>query len=142
MSRPQQEDWENDPVWKLLDDAPRPEADPTFVSKVLREVRLSDHDSGTSTPWWKGALGIRVACGAALAAAAAVAIVATLDPTPSPGVTDQDPVEEAGPEPEPVLVVDVEEIDEVDEMVGEEMVEVAFEDPTYFTDAELLAMLD
>jgi len=41
--------FENDPVWKLLDQAPPASAGPRFVDDTLRAARLA----GQAAPWWK-----------------------------------------------------------------------------------------
>lgn len=41
--------WENDAVWKLLDQAPPPAASPRFVADTMRAARLS---GPPSLPWW------------------------------------------------------------------------------------------
>ena len=43
------ESWENDAVWKLLDQAPPVSAGPRFVDDTLRAARLA----GQPQPWWK-----------------------------------------------------------------------------------------
>jgi hypothetical protein len=41
--------WENDAVWKLLDQAPPASAGPRFVDDTVRAARLA----GQARPWWK-----------------------------------------------------------------------------------------
>lgn len=41
--------WENDSVWKLLDQAPPASAGPRFVDDTVRAARLA----GQTQPWWK-----------------------------------------------------------------------------------------
>ncbi len=43
------ESWENDAVWKLLDQAPPASAGPRFVDDTVRAARLL----GQAQPWWK-----------------------------------------------------------------------------------------
>ncbi len=43
------ESWENDAVWKLLDQAPPATAGPRFVDDTVRAARLA----GQTQPWWK-----------------------------------------------------------------------------------------
>jgi hypothetical protein len=43
------ESWENDAVWKLLDQAPPAVASPRFVDDTVRAARLA----GQAEPWWK-----------------------------------------------------------------------------------------
>lgn len=40
--------WESDAVWKLLDQAPAPEASARFVDDTLRAVKLLPEEK----PWW------------------------------------------------------------------------------------------
>jgi hypothetical protein len=44
-----EESWENDTVWKLLDQAPPAVAGPRFADDVVRAARLT----GQAQPWWK-----------------------------------------------------------------------------------------
>ena len=74
MSAPEQEnDWENDPVWDLVDQAQAPEANPLFVRNIMREVRLS---SETRRPWWKPLLAPRPILVGSLAAMAVALLIA------------------------------------------------------------------
>lgn len=43
------ESWENDAVWKLLDQAPPATAGPRFADDTVRAARLA----GQPAPWWK-----------------------------------------------------------------------------------------
>ncbi len=43
------ESWEDDAVWKLLDQAPAATAAPSFADDVVRAAKLS----GKAEPWWK-----------------------------------------------------------------------------------------
>lgn len=43
------ESWENDAVWKLLDQAPPAAAGPRFVDDTVRAARLL----GQARPWWR-----------------------------------------------------------------------------------------
>lgn len=48
-SLPEDESWESDAVWKLLDEAPPVSAGPRFAEKVMREIKLDE----APVPWWK-----------------------------------------------------------------------------------------
>ena len=50
MSGPEHNDWENDPVWKLVEEAKPSEAGPFFVRNVMREVRLAVE---SPVRWWQ-----------------------------------------------------------------------------------------
>jgi len=50
---PEDESWESDAVWKLLDAAPPASAGPRFADDVLRAVKLAE----PAKPWWKRLFG-------------------------------------------------------------------------------------
>ena len=128
MSDQHQNDWENDPVWTLLDQAEKPQARPSFVQDVLREVRLSEE---ASSPWWQALLGSKALVGGALAAAAAVALMISLQPNSgTEGVAGGG---ETPPEVEPAVPLST--------LVEEELLLAASEDPSAFSDEELITML-
>ncbi len=128
MSDPHHNDWENDPVWKLLDQAGKPEARPSFVQDVLREVRLSDE---ATAPWWKILVGPKALAGGALAAAAAVALVVSLQPeSGGEGMADNGTTP---PKVEPAVPLST--------LVEAELLLAASEDPSAFSDEELITML-
>ena len=60
--------WENDAVWKLLDQAPPAGPGPRFVADTVRAARLA----GQTEPWWKYCLSPRPLAGFAAAATAAL----------------------------------------------------------------------
>lgn len=130
MSTEEQDSWEKDPVWKLVDQAPAPQARPAFAQDVLRQVRQLEAEP--ATPWWKKLLAPAPLSAGALAAAAVVAILISVDftPTGAPSLTNGGEV----PDTAPVL-------SEIDHAVSEQLLMAAAEDPDLFSDEELLAML-
>lgn len=73
------ESWENDPVWKLLDQAPPATASPRFVNDTVRAARLA----GQSAPWWKRLFTPAPLAGlAAATAAVAIAVIGLPGNTP------------------------------------------------------------
>lgn len=62
------ESWENDAVWKLLDQAPPVTASPRFVDNTVRAAKLA----GPAEPWWKKLLSPMPLAGFAGATAALV----------------------------------------------------------------------
>ncbi len=77
MNRKHQEtddSWENDAVWKLLDQAPPATAGPRFVDHAVRAARLA----GQAEAWWKRLLAPIPLAGLAGATAALVFSVASL----------------------------------------------------------------
>lgn len=126
MNGPDQNNWENDPVWKLVDEAKRHEAGPFFVRNVMREVRLSQE---SSLRWWRRLLTPKPILAGALGAIAA-AILITVNSGKS-----QDPVVEKPETPSPVQEL------KLDQLVDEEMLREAAMDPSAFTDEDLVALL-
>jgi hypothetical protein len=121
---------ENDAVWRLVDQHPAPKAGPTFVSDVMREIRLQPE---TPEPWWKRIWGPVPLTAGTLAAAAAVALMVYLSPDP------QTPV--AGPQDAGDPALQEATLAELDSNLEEELLITAAEDPSLFSDEELLAML-
>lgn len=70
--------WENDAVWKLLDQAPPATAGPRFADDVLRAARLTEQ----TQPWWKRIFSPAPLAGLAAATAAlAFAVLQWTSPT-------------------------------------------------------------
>lgn len=115
----------NDPVWQLLRQSPMAEPRPGFTDDVLRAARLA----AARTPWWKRfALPL---AGVSIAATAAIALaVIAPDEPPAP------PAQLAGAssDPEPSL-------ESLDELVRTETLLLAAENPSEFSDGELVALL-
>ena len=129
MSAEDHNDWENDPVWNLVEEAKPREAGPFFARNVMREIRLSEEKAA---PWWQRLLSPKPLLAGALGTAAAVAIIATLGPdtgdSPAIGQTPETP------ENTPV-------VQEVDDLLDEELLMAASEDPSAFSDEALVGML-
>ena len=78
---PTDDSWENDAIWKLLDQAPPASAGPRFVDDTLRAARLT----GQTPPWWKRLLSPAPLAGLAGATAALVlTVIGWSGPTASP----------------------------------------------------------
>ena len=90
MKHPNQDDsWESDDVWKLLDQAAPPSASPRFVDDVVRMAKLLP----APTPWWRRLLAPAPLTGLA-GAAAAIALAVTLLHSPQPGPPTTEPIAE------------------------------------------------
>ena len=128
MSGPEHNDWENDPVWQLVEEAKPSEAGPFFVRNVMRGVRLAVENP---VRWWQRLLRPKPLLAGALGAAAAVAIIVTLNSgdTNPPGIAENP--DAPAPAAAPAL----------DEFVEEEILYQAAEDPTAFSDEALVGML-
>jgi anti-sigma factor RsiW len=73
--------WENDAVWKLLDQTPPATPGPRFVEDTVRAARLA----GQAQPWWQRLLSPAPLTGLAAATAALVfAAVGLLGPASGP----------------------------------------------------------
>jgi hypothetical protein len=74
--------WENDAVWKLLDQSPPAIAGPRFVTNTVRAARLM----AQTIPWWQRCLSPRPLAGLAAATAAVVfSVLSWLGPAPESG---------------------------------------------------------
>ncbi len=71
------ESWENDAVWKLLDQAPPATASPRFADDTVRAARLA----GQPAAWWKRLLTPAPLAGLAAATAALAFAVLSLPHT-------------------------------------------------------------
>lgn len=75
--------WENDAVWKLLDQAPPASAGPRFVDDTVRAARLAGH----AKPWWKMVFSPIPLAGLAGATAALVfSVVSLTGPSAEPRI--------------------------------------------------------
>lgn len=119
---------DQDPIWDLLRQAPRREASPRFVDDVVRAARLA----GQPQPWWKR-LALPLSVGGLTTAAAAITIAVLLNQ--QPGVTEGPDVAAAPP------VEPTESLEVLDDLVASEALLVAAENPSEFTDAELVSLI-
>lgn len=119
--------WEKDPVWDLLRQSPTAEARPSFANDVVRAARLQPEPR----PWWKRfALPLAVG-GLSTAATAALAVFLILQ-QPEP----QDPGASVAHNPTASSSLET-----LDEVVRTEALLVAAENPSEFSDAELVALI-
>lgn len=118
--------WEKDPVWDLLRQSPKAEARPSFANDVVRAARLQPE----ARPWWKR-FALPLAVGglstAATAALAVFLIVQQPDAVDSPSIVENPPAASS--------------LEELDEIVRTEALLVAAENPSEFSDAELVALI-
>ena len=127
-NREEENDWENDPVWVLIDKAEVPEVNPLFVRNVMREVRLVNE---ARLPWWKHLLAPKPALAGSLAAVTALILI-TANPDHPTKETGNDVRTSAIAEPQ---------IPQLDTLLDEEMLAQAAEDPSAFSDEALVALL-
>ena len=126
---PTNQEIEQDPIWDLIRQSPRHEARPSFVDDVVRASRQ------TPEPWWKRFWIPITTGGLATAATAAVAIylmgshtVPTGAPYDTSGFADN-----AAAKSQP--------IEALDEIAHTEALLLASDDPSSFSDAELVALI-
>ena len=118
------ESWENDAVWKLLDQAPPATASPRFADDTVRAARLA----GQSAPWWKRLLTPAPLAGLAAATAAMVITVIGLTNTASDTVTQIASVDPAG-------FAEIQEIAETETLI------CAADHLDDFSDVELVSLI-
>lgn len=139
MNRPDDsnpENWEKDPVWNLLRQAPRVEARPSFADDVLRAARLEQADE----PWWKR-LRVPLALGSLGTAATAVIVAVVLLQNDRPAGPQDGPTQIATISEETPLATTETSLESLDEMVRTEALLVAVEHPSAFSDAELVSLI-
>ena len=116
---------EADPVWDLVDKAPTQPASSHFASATVRMVR--EQEERKSNVWWKQLLAPMPIAGVA-AAAAAIALVASID--------------FSGNQPSTLVnTPSGAEAEAIQEVVEVEMLMAAAENPSEFSDQELVALL-
>lgn len=126
-------DSDQDPVWNLIDQARPREASPLFARKVLREIRLAE---AKPLPWWRRSVpAIPLAIGS-FAAAAVVALLLSLTAPPDQGdhptkLADTTPPSSASPGSSAAF----------NQAFERELLIAAAEDPSLFSDEQLLALL-
>lgn len=118
------ESWENDAVWKLLDQAPPATASPRFVDDTVRAARLA----GQPSPWWKRLFAPGPLSGLAAATAAAVFAFTQLSPPVAPSDTDSS-------------LARSEQAAEIQEIAATETLISAVDHLEKYSDTELVAMI-
>jgi hypothetical protein len=129
------ENWEKDPVWNLLRQAPRVEARPSFADDVVRAARLEQPEE----PWWRR---LRVPLALGSLGTAATAVVVALVMLNNPPADSQAPSAPlAGSDAAVPAIPAAESLESLDEMVRTEALLVAAEQPGDFSDAELVSLI-
>ena len=118
------ESWENDPVWKLLDQSPPATAGPRFVDDTVRAARLA----GQPASWWKRVFAPAPLAGLAAATAACVIAVISLH-NASPDATSHK------------ALADSSAFAEIQEIAETEILLSAAEDLDEFSDMELVSLI-
>ena len=118
---------DGDAVWNLVDQASSLQPSATFVQDTLRRARL---ESAEKVNWWQKIFSPVGLLGASSAALAVIALVFTLNSDPTPAT------------PEVVVQPEAtEEWTELEDALASELLVSVSEDPSLFSDAELLALL-
>ena len=117
--------WENDAVWKLLDQAPRATPGPRFVDDTVRAARLAD----PVNPWWKRLFSpIPLTALAGATAALAFSLLPASGPTESQGTTA-------------VATLDTPHAAEIQEIAYTETLSAAVDHMDSFSDTELVTLI-
>jgi hypothetical protein len=119
--------FENDAVWKLLDNTPPAIAGPRFVDDTVRAARLA----GQAEPWWKSVFSPAPLAGIAAAAAAIALGVFTL-----PVLLDR-----PADAPTQHSFVDSERAAEIQDIAEAETLMVAVDHLDEFSDTELVSLI-
>jgi hypothetical protein len=119
------ESWENDAVWKLLDQAPPATASPRFVDDTVRAARLA----GQPAPWWKRLLAPAPLAGLAGATAAVVFAIISLSSNTAPDSGSQTAMAD------PAGFAEIQEIAETEALIS------AVDDLDKFSDVELVSLI-
>ena len=117
--------WENDAVWKLLEQAPPATASPRFADDVVRAARLMEQPQ----PWWRRVFSPAPLAGLAAATAALVFAVVQLT-SPAPG---------GDPRPDPPNVAA--RAAEIQEIAETETLLTAVDHLDDFSDTELASLI-
>jgi hypothetical protein len=117
--------WENDPVWKLLDQSPPATAGPRFADDTERAARLA----GQGASWWSRVLAPLPLAGFAAAAAACVIAVVSL--------RNDTPADNGGH----IAVVDSNAFAEIQEIAETEALLSAVDNLDKFSDVELVSLI-
>ena len=118
------ESWENDAVWKLLDQAPPATASPRFADDAVRAARLA----GQPSAWWKRLLTPAPLAGLAAATAAVAITVLSLTNTASDTGSHTASVDPAG-------FAEIQEIAETEALI------CAADHLDDFSDVELVSLI-
>ncbi len=121
------EELDGDAIWNLVDKASVNQPSPTFVQDTLRRARLAEPEK---TSWCQKLLSPVGLLGASSAAIACVALIFTLNSEPA-AVTPEI-VKQSTP---------TQEWSELEDALASELLVSASEDPSLFSDAELVALL-
>jgi hypothetical protein len=119
------ESWENDAVWKLLDQAPPATASPRFADDTVRAARLA----GQPVSWWKRLLAPAPLAGLAGATAAVVFAVISLSSDTAPDASSQTVMAD------PAGFAEIQEIAETEALIS------AADDLDKFSDVELVSLI-
>jgi hypothetical protein len=116
--------WENDAVWKLLDQVPPAPASPRFTDATVRAARLA----GQVRPWWQRLLAPAPLAGLAAATAAlGLAALFLLDPAPGTG--------------NPTAMPDAKQAAAIQEIAETETLIAAVDHLDDFSDTELVSLI-
>jgi len=117
--------WENDPVWKLLDQSPPATASPRFADDTVRAARLA----GEGLSWWSRVLTPLPLAGLAAAAAACVIAVVSLQ--------NSTPADKDGH----IAALDSNAFATIQEIAETEALLSAVDDLDKFSDVELVSLI-
>lgn len=123
---------ENDPLWSLLDEGSKSAPSPAFVQDTLRRTRLEQEEQ----PWWKTFFAspvrsVSLACAGTAAAVAALVLAFPGEPAP----------EESHQATAVVQPATTDEWKDLEDAIAAGALTDAAEDPSLFSDQEIVALL-
>lgn len=122
---PNDDSWENDPIWKLLDESPPVTASPRFADDVVRAARLAGQESS----WWSRLFRpVPLAGFVAAAAACVIAVISLKNDAPAT-------------RGETLAVIDTQAFSEIQEVAETETLLSAVENLDDFSDMELVSLV-
>lgn len=116
---------DKDALWQLLEEAPTKKASPLFSRNVLREIRL---EKGAKSAFWKKLFKPQVLFPITTAALLGLACI----PTSSREASDTGTIARTSPTEQPTTLVTY---------LDEELLLAAADEPSLFSDDEVIAML-
>ena len=124
---PQDDSWESDAVWKLLDQAAPKTAGPRFTDDTVRAARLAGQER---TAWWQRLMApLPLGSLAASAAAITITLIALKQPASELPIADGNPTTSEEP------------FAEVQKLAEEEYLSAAVDHLDDFTDSELVCLI-
>ena len=131
MKQSSEEPNERDALWALLGESKQVQPGSRFVDDTLRRIRLEDgRKAGGWMSFFKSPLGALASAGGLVTACLILAFTLVPDQTPKEQIAEQDTV-----------VEEIEPLDELGEELEDELLSLALDSPSLFSDDELIELI-